>query len=159
FAALRAAYNRRAGDPAFQRLTCCLLGVASPSDLIRDARTTPFNIGRRIELTDFTEAEAAPLACGLLNHGDTETQRRCKGEGPVDDNIAIPQHRNSAQTPLKRILYWTGGHPYLTQRLCQVVSEKQTTHHSPLTTHHIDQLCAGLFFAPGARERDDNLLF
>ena len=29
----------------------CLLGVATPSDLIQDTRTTPFNIGRRIELT------------------------------------------------------------------------------------------------------------
>ena len=27
--------------------------VATPSDLIRDPRTTPFNIGRRVELTDF----------------------------------------------------------------------------------------------------------
>ena len=24
---------------------------------------------------------------------------------------------------LARILYWTGGHPYLTQRLCQAVAE------------------------------------
>lgn len=47
------------------RLTFCLLGVASPTDLIRDTRMTPFNIGRRVELNDFSEAEAAPLACGL----------------------------------------------------------------------------------------------
>jgi hypothetical protein len=59
FAAIRECYNRRTQDPEFARLTLCLLGVASPSDLIRDTRTTPFNIGRRIELTDFTEAEAA----------------------------------------------------------------------------------------------------
>src|SRR5207253_5749350 len=58
FAAIRECYNRRSRDPEFQRLTFCLLGVASPSDLIRDTRLTPFNIGRRIELTDFTEAEA-----------------------------------------------------------------------------------------------------
>src|SRR5713226_5245643 len=65
FAAIRECYNRRAQDPEFNRLTFCLLGVAAPSDLIRDTRTTPFNIGRRIELTDFTAAEAAPLARGL----------------------------------------------------------------------------------------------
>src|SRR5438105_11532555 len=65
FAAIRECYNRRAQDPEFERLTFCLLGVASPSDLIQDTRTTPFNIGRRIELTDFTPAEAAPLAAGL----------------------------------------------------------------------------------------------
>src|SRR6185436_8528117 len=65
FAAIRECYNRRGEDPAFQRLTFCLLGVASPSDLIRDTRTTPFNIGKRIELADFNRAEAAPLAAGL----------------------------------------------------------------------------------------------
>src|SRR5207302_5914853 len=58
-AAIRECYNRRTADPEFQRLTFCLLGVATPSDLIQDVRTTPFNIGTRIDLTDFTEAEAA----------------------------------------------------------------------------------------------------
>jgi AAA-like domain len=65
FAAIRECYNRRSQDPEFNRLRFCPLGVATPSDLIQDTRTTPFNIGRRIELTDFTPAEAAPLAQGL----------------------------------------------------------------------------------------------
>src|SRR6266704_2071510 len=65
FAAIRHCYNRRSTDPLFNRLTFCLLGVASPADLIRDTRLTPFNIGRRIELHDFTAKEAAPLASGL----------------------------------------------------------------------------------------------
>src|SRR5687767_5460314 len=53
FAAIRHCYNRRTEDPEFRRLTFCLLGVAAPTDLIRDTRITPFNMGRRIELTDF----------------------------------------------------------------------------------------------------------
>src|ERR1700722_9342747 len=64
FAGVRECYNRRTEDPEFKRLTFCLLGVATPADLIRDTRSTPFNIGKRIALTDFTEAEAAPLAGG-----------------------------------------------------------------------------------------------
>src|SRR2546427_431260 len=99
FAAIRECYNRRAQDPEFDRLTFCLLGVATPSDLIQDTRTTPFNIGRRIELTDFTEGEAASLAQGL------------------------GREEKVGAALLKRILYWTGGHPYLTQRLCQAVAE------------------------------------
>jgi AAA-like domain len=87
FAALRECYNRRPEDPEFNRLTFCLLGVATPSDLIQDTRTTPFNIGRRIELTDFTEAEAAPLAQGL------------ERKEPVGKAL------------LKRVLYWTGATP------------------------------------------------
>jgi hypothetical protein len=93
FAAIRECFNRRTEDPEFNRLTFCLLGVATPSDLIQDTRTTPFNIGHRVELTDFTDTEAAPLARGLGREA-----------------------KQAAQL-LKRCLYWTGGHPYLTQRL------------------------------------------
>jgi hypothetical protein len=101
FAAIREFYNHRSEDPELERLTFCLLGVATPSDLIRDTRTTPFNIGQRIELNDFSEAEAVPLTKGMGREGEL------------------------AAALLKRVLYWTGVHPYLTQRLCQVVAEDQ----------------------------------
>lgn len=94
FAALRAFYNRRARDPAFTRLTFVLLGVASPSDLMKDRVRSPFNIGQRIELTDFTRLEVKTLAKGF----------------PVDEK--------TAECLLDRVLYWTNGHPYLTQKLC-----------------------------------------
>src|SRR5579862_9721989 len=68
FAAIRECYNRRSHDRVFDGLTFCLLGVASPSDLIRDTRTSPFNIGTRIDLTDFSAEEAAPLAAGVTVH-------------------------------------------------------------------------------------------
>ncbi len=131
FAAIRELYNRRTEDVELERLTFCLLGVASPSDLIRDTRTTPFNIGQRIELNDFTDDEAAPLARGLGR----------------DDKTAAKL--------LKRILYWTGGHPYLTQRLCQATAEDANVNDAG----GIDRLCEELFFTTRARERDDNLLF
>src|SRR5271163_1355070 len=85
FAGIRECFNRRSSEPQLERLTFCLLGVATPSDLIRDTRTTPFNIGRRIELRDFTEAEAILLAKG---------QRRQEA---------------AAAMLLQRILHWTGG--------------------------------------------------
>jgi hypothetical protein len=46
FAGVRECYNRRTQDPAFSRLTYCLLGVATPADLITETRMSPFNIGR-----------------------------------------------------------------------------------------------------------------
>jgi WD40 repeat protein len=128
FAGIRECYNRRTQDPEFTRLTFCLLGVASPSDLIRDTRTTPFNIGRRIELTDFAEEEAAPLAAGLA---------------PSTPDV------------LRRILYWTNGHPYLTQRLCQAVVQSGNA----ATGIQVDRLCEELYLSPRAQERDDNLLY
>jgi hypothetical protein len=131
FAGIRQCYNQRGEEPGLERLTFCLLGVAAPVDLIRDTRMTPFNIGRCIELHDFTMVEAAPLARGL----------QCEA-------------RRGAML-LKRILYWTGGHPYLTQRLCQAVAKDGNIRHSD----GVDRLCAELFFTRRARERDDNLIF
>lgn len=131
FAAIRECYNRRTQDPELELLAFCLLGVATPSDLIRNTRTTPFNIGRRIELDDFTEEEAEPLGHGL-NRGQKTNERL-----------------------LKRILYWTNGHPYLTQRLCQTTAEDS----SIKTEQDVDRLCQELFLFSRARERDDNLLF
>lgn len=131
FAGVREFYNRCTEDAVLERLTFCLLGVATPSDLIRDTRTTPFNIGQRIELTDFSEAEAAPLGRGLGR------------EVQVGKEL------------LKRVLYWTGGHPYLTQRLCQAVAEEV----SVSDAKDVDRLCEELFLSHRAQERHDNLLF
>jgi predicted ATPase len=158
FAGIRECYNRRTQDPEFERLTFCLLGVASPADLIRDTRTTPFNIGRRIELTDFTEAEAAPLSVAL-------TPPR-SGEGSLPVPESPPATMRSTPPPrfgegfggrglLQRVLYWTGGHPYLTQRLCQAVSEDP----SVTGPAGVDRHCAALFLSSRAQETDDNLLF
>src|SRR5215813_12146345 len=131
FAGIREFYNRRAEDAELNRLTFCLLGVATPTDLIQDTRTTPFNIGQRIELTDFTEAEALTLA-----------------EGFGRDNGA------SAKL-LHRVIYWTNGHPYLTQRLCQAVAEDKTI----ADASGVDHLCNELFLSSSARTQDDNLQF
>lgn len=131
FAGIRELYNRRTEEPDLQRLTFCLLGVATPSDLIRDTRTTPFNIGRRIELTDFSEEEAAPLGRGL--------------------GLEV----SASHELLNRVLYWTGGHPYLTQRLCRSLAEDNTVE----GPKDVDRICKDLFLSRRARQRDDNLLF
>lgn len=140
FAAIRGCYNLRARDPALGQLSFALLGVATPADLIRDVRTSPFNIGRRIQLRDFTREEANPLAQGL---------------GP--DTLA--------QGRLDRILHWTGGHPYLTQRLCRAVAESSLVGENPASEsavadpHSIDRICLALFLSRQARDEDDNLIF
>jgi WD40 repeat protein len=127
FAAIRESYNRRRTDPVYEKLAFCLLGVATPADLIVDTRMSPFNIGKRILLTDFTPAEAAPLARGMV------------GGRPV----------------LDRVLYWTGGHPYMTQRLCRAIAEAPEV----VTPAAVDALCGRLFLTKQARDTDDNLAF
>jgi hypothetical protein len=131
FAGIRELYNERSETPELNRLTFCLLGVATPSDLIQDTRTTPFNIGQRIDLTDFSEREAGVLARGLNRPEDL------------------------GQKLLQRILYWTGGHPYLTQRLCQAIGEDPDVE----SASGVDRVCNDIFLSTKARERDDNLLF
>jgi WD40 repeat protein len=150
FAAIRECYNRRGQDPEFRRLTFCLLGVATPSDLIRDTRTTPFNIGRRIELHDFTEEEAAPLAEGMRHSTSHETSRTA-----ASTNGGPNTSGREAKRLLNRILFWTGGHPYLTQRFCRAIAENAHIH----GPGRVDRLAEELFFTHRAKERDDNLLF
>ena len=65
FGGVRECFNRRAHDPAFARLTFCLLGAAIPSDLIRDMEASPFNVGERIAIKDFTREEVMAFATGL----------------------------------------------------------------------------------------------
>ena len=131
FAAIRDCYNRRSLDTQFKKLTFCLLGVATPAELIADARMTPFNIGKRIELEDFTYEEAKPLATGLSGNG-----------------------RDGSRL-LKRVLHWTGGHPYLTQRLCHAVASDA----SIISPSGVDKTCEKLFLNEKARTADDNFAF
>jgi WD40 repeat protein len=97
FALIKACYNKRSHKPQYNRLTFALLGVATPSDLIRDKTRSPFNIGQAIHLSGFALAEAMPLARGLAQKTDNQ------------------------KAVLKEILAWTGGQPFLTQKICKLV--------------------------------------
>jgi O-acetyl-ADP-ribose deacetylase (regulator of RNase III) len=101
FAFIRACYNQRVDNPDYQRLTFCLLGVATPSDLIADRTlSTPFNIGTAIELTGFHLHEVNPLVQGLES---------------------IVSNPNQV---IADILEWTGGQPFLTQKLCKLIVQE-----------------------------------
>src|SRR5207302_3685818 len=115
--------NRRTGHPLFYRLTFCLLGVATPVDLIRDTRVSPFNVGRRIELRDFTREEAAPLAEGLKASVESLASSVKGKRAGSQRSKRVPAQRAIAQRLLQRVLYWTSGNPYLTQRLCRALAE------------------------------------
>lgn len=97
FALIRNCYDKRAIKPDYRRLTFVLLGVATPSDLIQNKNSTPFNIGRAIELKGFQLQESAALIQGFA--------------GKLSNPEAV----------LREILNWTGGQPFLTQKLCWLV--------------------------------------
>ena len=98
FAFVRSCYNKRAENSHFKRLTFALLGVASPVDLIADTNLTPFNIdSQAVELTGFEIQQVNSLEQGFV--------------GIVKNTKAL----------LQEVLNWTGGQPFLTQWLCQLI--------------------------------------
>lgn len=107
FALIRNCYDKRAKKANYQRLTFAILGVATPSDLIRDKQySTPFNIGKSIALEGFKFQDCGPLIQGFTNL------------------VSYPA------VVMQEILRWTGGQPFLTQKLCWLVIEHLTKEHS-----------------------------
>lgn len=107
FSIIRTCYNKRADSSDYQRLNFVMLGVATPSQLIQDKNRTPFNVGQAIQLKGFQVHEAQPLLQGL-------TKR-----------VSNPQ------TLLKEVIGWTGGQPFLTQKVCKLICSSE----SPIPTN------------------------
>ncbi len=105
FVAIRSMYNDRATDSRYEKLAFCLVGVAIPNELIKDQRTTPYNVGVTLELMDFDQ-ERDDLS-------------------PLYRAIAVDQEQSKVIVPA--VLHWTGGHPFLTQWLCQPCVEQGCT--------------------------------
>jgi len=102
FGLIRACHNNRADQVEYNRLTFAILGVASPSDLIRtENHNLPFNFGQAIELNGFQLPEAEPIAQGL------------KGKSQNYHKL------------LEAVLSWTGGQPFLTQKLCKLIVDSE----------------------------------
>ncbi len=101
FAWIRYCYNLRADRSQYQRLSFCLLGVATPNDLIQDVTETPFNIGTAIELERFKKGQITPLVEHLSDQIENLSEAR------------------------NEIHQWTRGQPFLTQRLCQLIQASE----------------------------------
>lgn len=116
FGLIRYCYEKRAVNPEYQRLAFVMLGVATPSDLIQDDRSTPFNIGQAIELKGLQLHESKTLVEGLSGSAD------------------------NPQSVLQEILQWTGGQPFLTQKLCWLVATQSPWIASGTEAKQIEQL-------------------
>jgi hypothetical protein len=120
FGALEYLHARRTRNPAYNRLAFVLVGVVQPSDLIQDPAKDSYSLDRTVDLDDFSPLDAKTLLPGL------ETV-----------------HRQRAEAILERVLYWSGGHPYLTQKMCAaIVTESDET----WPDAKIDRLAEQLFW-------------
>ncbi|MEO7330467.1 MAG: AAA-like domain-containing protein, partial [Minicystis sp.] len=133
FASIRELYNARAGDRACERITFCLIGLATPSNLMKDAARTPFNIGRAVPVDDFTRDEASALLPGLA-----ETS-------------------SDAEALLHAVYGWTSGHPYMTQRVCDRLVHDEAREGED-TTAKVDRVVGEVFLSRG-RIEDANLMY
>ncbi|NCS14260.1 MAG: hypothetical protein GPJ02_01075 [Microcystis aeruginosa G13-12] len=102
FAWLRSCHEKRPYNRDYQRLTFCMLGVAAVSNFIQDNHRGPFNIGQDIRLSGFTIKDARKLAEGL------------------QEKFIEPQR------VLEEVIEWTGGQPFLTQKICNLISTSRT---------------------------------
>ncbi len=98
FAVIRTFYNLRSEDERYNRVTFALFGVATPEDLMQDSTRTPFNIAHSIKIIPFKLEESLSLVEGL-------------------DHQSV--NRNKI---LEKIFEWTGGTPYLTQKILYYIS-------------------------------------
>lgn len=96
FSLIRSIYfSGRTNFPSFKRLTYVLSGVADPSELIKNKAISPFNIGEKIYLDDFSISETRSFIsqCGL----------------------------DFSEEIVDRIYYWTSGNPRVTWDLCSAI--------------------------------------
>lgn len=95
FAQIRSNYFSRTNFPVFERLTYILSGVIEPTELIKDRNKSPFNIGDKIYLEDFSFEEHKTFIQ--------------KSGLKINQDIS------------NRIFYWTNGNPRLTFDICSLV--------------------------------------
>jgi len=93
FGLLRSWWNARSTEPSrpWTRLTLVIVYATEAHLFIKDLRQSPFNVGTRVPLADFTYEEVAEL-------------NRRRGE-PIKSELE-----------LKRFQGFVGGHPFLTNR-------------------------------------------
>ncbi len=100
-ASIRAAHNARTTDPEFSRISFVLLGECDSLSLVDTPEQSPFNISQAVSLTDFTREELDIFATEL-------------GLSSADAKLA-----------LDRVFHWTGGQPYLTQKLARSIARER----------------------------------
>lgn len=97
FAQIRSNYFARTNYPEFENLTYILSGVIEPTELIKDRNKSPFNIGEKIYLDDFTYEEHLEFV----------------SKSKLNISLEI----------IHEIFNWTSGNPRLTFDICAEVED------------------------------------
>ena len=122
FTAIRGCYTNRTTEPDFARLNFAVLGEATPADLCPDPSLSPFELGRAVNLDDFSVEATYRLAPGF----DLDREQAC--------------------ALLERIHAWTDGHPYLTQKIARGVVRRGSS------IEAVERTIREQFLTPGAAQ-------
>lgn len=99
FAHIRSVYFSRINYPELGRLTYILSGVVEPNEIIKDKKISPFNIGEKIYLSDFSSKEVRDFLE--------------KSGMPSDDDALF-----------NRLQYWIGGNPRMLWDICSQLEDE-----------------------------------
>jgi tetratricopeptide (TPR) repeat protein len=98
FAQIRSIYFSRVNYKELEKLTYLLSGVIEPTEIIKDPKISPFNIGQKIFLNDFNRSEFEQF----LNNSKLELNSELRD----------------------RIFFWTNGNPRMTWDVCSEVENR-----------------------------------
>ena len=130
FAHVRSIYFERINFKEYERLSYIISGVAEPSEIIKDKSISPFNIGQKILLGDFSyiEFESFLLTAGL----------------------------NWSESIKKRIFHWCNGNPRLSWEVCSSL-EDISFNGTKITEGHVDQTVRDLYLTKFDRPPVDHI--
>ena len=109
FSQIRSVYFSRVNYPVLEKLTYVLSGVVEPTEIIKNPKISPFNIGEKILLEDFTREEYSTF-------------------------IEKAELQDFGQAVIDRIYYWTGGNPRMTWDICYALQNKDGKNEATVDT-------------------------
>ena len=129
FAQIRSVYFSRANYKELENLTYILSGVVEPNEIIKDPKISPFNIGEKIFLNDFSKDEF---------------------------ELFIKKSKlQLSQTNIDRIFYWTNGNPRITWDVCAEIETRFSV--KEISQNEIDYLITEMYLTAFNRPPIDNI--
>ena len=129
FAQIRSVYFSRANYKELENLTYILSGVVEPNEIIKDPKISPFNIGEKIFLNDFSINEFK--------------------------QFVVKSKLQLSQTNTDRIFFWTSGNPRITWDVCAEIENKFSD--KEISQNDIDLLISEMYLTAFDRPPIDNI--
>lgn len=127
---VRSIYFARTNFAEYERITYVLSGVAEPTDLIKDKNVSPFNIGEKIYLADFSRDETA--------------------------HFFERANLNVKKSAIDAVFEWTAGNPRMTWDICAAI-EQQLDAGDPISPRSVEAAVRQLYLTDFDRPPIDHI--